>query len=83
MHKNNREKVLFHHRLKTSAKGSKYVTEDAAVHKVCTQEMNLKTLLDFITNLNTYNMKAGYTLKTKQHYKKKKEKKAPAVQYMT
>lgn len=45
--------------------------------------MNLKTLLDFITNLNTYNMKAGYTLKTKQHYKKKKEKKAPAVQYMT
>lgn len=28
-------------------------------------------------------MKAGYTLKTKQHYKKKKEKKAPAVQYMT
>lgn len=31
-------------------------------------------------------MKAGYTLKTKQHYKKKKkkkEKKAPTVPYMT
>lgn len=36
MHKNNREKVLFHHRLKTSAKGSKYVTEDAFCHFIQT-----------------------------------------------
>lgn len=70
MHENNREKVLFYHRLKTSAKGSEYVTEDVAyhfihqtlaVHKICTQEMNLKTLLDFITTLK-HNLEAGYTL---------------------